>query len=538
MVPGGKRGRVYGVALGLILLLTTGLADAFPQVKVDGVAPLAGSRVRIQASFLDRLGRAVPIDQLSRIVISRKDGRSRPVPVAEFEYGEALPLEETATVTERTASEAHLDLLVVAPATLAAPWGNPSGDAQLRKGLSTLLGGLAAEDRANVLWVGDQLHTFIPTRGKTGELSNLHDRYDDCIKAWEATRMAEPEVEQPTPGQSLGDLGDEACGLSSGHGDLASAFDAPMGHGGYYPNLFGVRMQLPNVEPEHPRQQLIGSRTYLPAPAMTEAFRMLLRPPTHKPLQQLVLVSDGEDGYLHAEADALLWFRQKACPKQLGEQATDKKIERCAQEKLDQFRAAEQERFARAAAGWLALARASQIRIHGIGFKSNPAQPDFLVDRIALLSQESGGTFRQAATANQILEHLTSVTTEIAGQAIIEFDSGMAMGEQTDWVVEMTVDQGNSFRSRPFPYTRPVESSGWIPTAIGDRLAWVEAKVGFYVYRAIVIGVAALMALLFLMTLWKGIKGAREKAQKRLEKERKAARKRAQSAVKSRRGQR
>ena len=82
MVPGGKRGRVCGVALGLILLLTTGLAEAFPQVKVDGIAPLAGSRVRIQASFLDRLGRAVPIDQLSRIVISRKDGRSRPVPVA------------------------------------------------------------------------------------------------------------------------------------------------------------------------------------------------------------------------------------------------------------------------------------------------------------------------------------------------------------------------------------------------------------------------------------------------------------------------
>ena len=112
------------------------------------------------------------------------------------------------------------------------------------------------------------------------------------------------------------------------------------------------------------------------------------------------------------------------------------------------------------------------------------------------------------------------------------------MGEQTEWVIEMTVDQGSTFRSRPFPYTRPLLTTSWIPPLIGDRLAWVEAKVGFYVYRAIVIGVTTLLALLLLLAVWKKIKGAREKAQKRLEKERKAARKRAKSAVNSRRGQR
>ena len=449
------------LCLGLVVASTS--VDAFPQVKVDGVEPLAGSRIRVQASFLDRLGRAVPLDQLSRVVISRKDGRSRPVPVAEFEYGEALPIEETATLLERTGSAASLDLVVIAPATLAAPWGNPSGDAQLRKGLSTLLGGLGAEDRANVLWVGDQLHTFIPTRGKTTELSNLHDRYDDCMQAWEATRLAEPELEEIVTGQGLGELGDEVCGLSSAHGDLGGVFGSPMGHGGYYPDLFGVRLLLPNVEPEHPKQQLIGSRNHSPDPAMTEAFRMLLRPPTHRPLQQILLISDGEDGYLHAEADALLWFRQKACPKELGAQATDKKVERCAQEKLDQFRAAEQERFAESAARWLALARATGIRIHGIGFKSNAVQADYLSDRIALLAQESGGTFRQASTATQLLEHITSAGTEIAGQAIVELDSQMQMGEQTEWVIEMTVDQGSTFRSRPFPYTRPLLTTSWIP---------------------------------------------------------------------------
>ena len=139
-------------------------------MKVDGVEPLAGSRIRVQASFLDRLGRAVPLDQLSRVVISRKDGRSRPVPVAEFEYGEALPIEETATLLERTGSAASLDLVVIAPATLAAPWGNPSGDAQLRKGLSTLLGGLGAEDGPMSCGLGSTAHAHSHP-GKTTELS-------------------------------------------------------------------------------------------------------------------------------------------------------------------------------------------------------------------------------------------------------------------------------------------------------------------------------------------------------------------------------
>ena len=40
------------------------------------------------------------------------------------------------------------------------------------------------------------------------------------MQAWEATRLAEPELEEIVTGQGLGELGDEVCGLSSAHGDL------------------------------------------------------------------------------------------------------------------------------------------------------------------------------------------------------------------------------------------------------------------------------------------------------------------------------
>ena len=79
----------------------------------------------------------------------------------------------------------------------------------------------------------------------------------------------------------------------------------------------------------------------------------------------------------------------------------------------------------------------------------------------------------------------------------------------------MTVNQGASGLA-PFPIHAPVDhrldsSPDWRPTRMGG------GQGRLYVYRAIVIGVTTLLALLLLLAVWKKIKGAREKAQKRLE---------------------
>ena len=149
-------------------------------------------------------------------------------------------------------------------------------------------------------------------------------------------------------------------------------------------------------------------------------------------------------------------FARKACPKELGAQATTKKVERCAQEKLDQFQQRSRSDSRSPQRARLALARATGIRIHGIGFKSNAVLSRLFErpDR-TLGTQESGGTFRQASTATQLLEHITSAGTEIAGQAIVELDSQMQM----EYNGMGHRDDGRSRKKHvpvsPLPYTRP-----------------------------------------------------------------------------------
>ena len=69
---------------------------------------------------------------------------------------------------------------------------------------------------------------------------------------------------------------------------------------------------------------------------------------------------------------------------------------------------------------------------------------------------------------------------------------------------------------------------------VGDRLAWVRAKVGLY--RVIFVAVTVILALLMLWGIWKTIKGLRKKIQKRMEKEKKGLKKKAKSSLKARTG--
>jgi len=522
----------------ILWTLLGGTAWAFPAIKIDGVEWREGSRVRVYATFLDGLKRSVPLDQLADVQVLRKDGKSRPEAIASFQFGTPSELEETATILARNKSDASLDVMIIAPGTLVSPQMNASMDSHMRKGISAVLKNLGKSDRANLLWVGDHLYTYIPTRGKTGQLSNLVDRYDDCISARRKVAMAEAPEEGPQAGGELEDLYEEACGLVSSHGELGPVLENSLGHGGYYPQLFGVRVPLPDIAPEHAPQEVLGTRKHTPLPALGEAFKILLQG-THIPGQrQIILISDGEDGYLLAEADALLRFREKDCPKELnaGSKASKDSIEKCAQRKLDQFRAAEQERFLKAASGWLALSHAANIRIHGIGLQSSPVQLPYLADRIQVLAVESGGTYRYTPSPNGVYDALTALSEELSGQYVLEFDSGLASGENTELRIQVQVDQGKDFESRSYPLSRPVPKEQWIPELVGDRLAWVQAKVGFYWYRIIFVTLTVLLALLVLWGMWKAIKGLRKKLQKRLEKEKKGLKKKAKASVKSRTG--
>lgn len=510
--------------------------STFPQVKIDGVEWMDGSRVQIRVTFLDGQKRPVALDRLSEVVVLEREGKSRPEAKVSFQFGVASELDDTATILPRAKTESSLAVAVIAPATLASPWLNPTLDTHLRKGLESLFKVLGESDRANLIWVGDHLYTFIPTRGKLGQFSNLVDRYDDCVDAKTKAILREPPSEGVQAGGTLEDLHEEACSLVSNHGEIGALLQGSLGHGGYYPNLFGVRVPLPDVKPAQLRQEVLGTRQFKPLPAMGEAFRMILERTQPASQRAIVLVSDGMDGYLEAEADALLRFREVDCPKQVGEgkgAERARKIEQCAKTRLDQFRAAEQGRFAVKASAWLALAHASGTRIHGVGFPSNSVQQPYFADRVQVLAVESGGTYRHARGPNELYEALSDLAGEMEGQYVLEFDSGLKSGEELNLRISVQVDQGKDFQSQDFPLYRTLSKDRLLPEFVGDRLAWVQAKVGFYWYRVLYVVVTILFVLLLLWAFWKGVKGLGKKIAKGVEKKKKGLKKDGKAKMKN-----
>ena len=86
---------------------------------------------------------------------------------------------------------------------------------------------------------------------------------------------------------------------------------------------------------------------------------------THEPGQrQIVLISDGEDGYLSPRLMPLR-FREKTVQElDAGGKSSKDSIEKCAQRKLTSFEPQSRNAF-KAASGWLAMSHAANIRVMG-----------------------------------------------------------------------------------------------------------------------------------------------------------------------------
>ena len=465
-------------------------SSAFPQVKIDRVDQTDFPRIRVFATFLDRQLRPVGVDRLSEVEVLSRRGRERPESMLAFQKG--VPVgDEEATLLARAKAGRPMGLAVVVAGTAMSPLGLPAMDASLRKGVAGIFDELAETDLANVLWYGDHIHLFIPTAGKTGELSNLTDRRADCQAVRE--ELTGGGASEVVAGGTLEELGSEACGLVSGHGELAGIVEKMQNFGGYHPSLFGVRLMIPDVTPEHPLREAPGARNENALPAFAEALRMLVRQGEELEQRTLVVISDGRDGYLLAEDDARLRFQQRDCLEALPGKATrarEKERGNCVQQKLHQFLGAEQKRYAEKASQWLALARAAGIRIHAIGYESDVADRSFELERLEILAVESGGTYRRATGPGSLYEEITNLTEEINAQIVIEFTADLAEGEELALRLRAKVDGGNAFMSEDHPLLTPVFDKSLLGMVDG-RLIWLQETVGYtwYVIILVVLGI-------------------------------------------------
>ena len=153
-----------------------------------------------------------------------------------------------------------------------------------------------------------------------------------------------------------------------------------MGHGGYYPDLFEFALasergtRAPETAVDRKSQPFSGSGDDRGIPNASSTTTAPATPADSPDLRRGGWLPPRRGGCSSVVSPESL-SEGTGCSSNRQEGGT------VCSGKLDQFRAAEQERFAESAARWLALARATGIRIHGIGFKSNAVQADYLSDR-------------------------------------------------------------------------------------------------------------------------------------------------------------
>lgn len=233
---------------------------------------------------------------------------------------------------------------------------------------------------------------------------------------------------------------------------------------------------------------------------MDEAIRILLRDARPGEQKELILLSDGKDGYLYADE----LCRQQAPAKcaELGK----KESERCVSAMLDASNKQEQADFARHAAHWIGVARAADIRIFAVGIASLGERWE--LDRLRLLAERTGGTYRQAEEEKDIAGAVAAMGAEVFDQIVIDFvhqnpeEAGSKLAVRLEFDLEPTMVAGETnLRSEPFEVSLP-EIQGWktkAREAIQDVLAQAQDTLGYRVYVWVGIAILVLFSFLFLL---------------------------------------
>lgn len=511
-------------------------SEDFPQVKIDSIDFDDYPRVRIFASYLDE--RLVPINlaQVETATVQvRKEG-GRPEELLTFSRG-APPKGVKATNLPRSKAKRTLGVVIVAPGYLASPLGAIVGNEplliamenQLRAGIAKFIKGLMAGDKATVIWYGDDPFTYIPTESNLNDLTNYADRYADCEKTIAEFLLRPTTAPEPKAGQTIRDLGREACGLVSNLDLLPGIVEAPSKLTGHYPYLFGVRQLPTGVRPEQQRIESTAARTQEPGPVLSEALKMAARAAGTVDQLAVVLLTDGRDGYLYAEADARGVAVRNVCPKiypdpdatvlkgkelEKAKQQVRELRNKCADDYVAAYVSAEQARFAESAVAWLGFASVMGIRIHSVGIVSDLNQNrDYELDRLRVLTVGSGGTYREADHPEDLYDQITNLAKELNEQMVLEFDSGMEPGETVAYQLELLLESGRRDTSGSFEVTAPVIETGFFPK-VRYWSVRLQSKVGYTWYLVILVALAVIASIVILFLGVKMIKGIVSKLKK------------------------
>lgn len=544
--------RACAVALAVLVLTVTAplLAAAppeapvvppmeLPQVRIDGIDASAWPQLRVLVTVLDAAGHAVQPKALKRLaVVDAK--RPSAVPLVTFRQGKPDEAQKSAKLQPRDKAGVPLAaMVVVAGYQHEALRGGTLGP-RLRDALAAGWKQFAKGDRVNAIWYGDRLYRFHALKGHLGGLDDIETRQEACQGALAEARAglelseapgdpADAENPPPPPGTWL-------CGLQSEAKTVGAALKTAT-FKGHFPRLFALGPPFYDVKrtcappPEElegfgpftasnvSRQQEAREKDALagkPLPyeggALDAAIQTLLLDSRPEEQPVIVIVSDGRDGYFR-ELELCEAHPPRSC-QGLADRA---QVKECIGRFLDQRVAAAQMEFRARAAHWLGLLRAAGIRVFAVGLGA--IGRDFELDRLRLLAERSGGTWRLAASEDAVGPQLLATFAELSSQLVLDFavatEDGAERPERLTLAVEVELDSalarvkvlttdGRADGERPKARSLGREAAVPAPQSLAERLnaaarsgvAQLQEKLGYRLYLALCWTLAVVAALL------------------------------------------
>jgi hypothetical protein len=510
-------------ALAIGLLVPAGLLGGpagangdFPQVKIDFIDSSQAPKIRIGVSLLDSRLRPVPAKAVDRVTLLDAPPRMATEALASASFDRGYRFEDGEEVPDETDTAATLALGAEAEAGLAAVVVVPGyGDPAYQRGslgartwgaAGLLFKKLESARQMNILWVGDDVWTWIDARGRTRSLSPLSASTRELCQA---TRRADRIDGGQEPSDEEADVPDEKvahCGLTEAFGNIAPMIKETTAQG-FYPHLFGLQSPICG-NPAHARnpsgsQILEQDGDDAPAPelgpaALEVALQMLIRDASPERDRAILLIGDGRDGYTQPQSECMLWARARCTESE----TTARARARCVEETLSKVTVAEQERFLVRAEKIIALAKAARVRIFSI---VNPLATPAERDRLEVLAWRTGGTARIASDANEVVDRASDLLDELHGQLVLDFvDERAVPGAELHYRARVKVGSA-TYRTSAMAFQIPLRAGGSLRAA-GDLEIMGRARLGNTGFL-IAVGVLALILAFVGLKLLKRLAG-------------------------------
>lgn len=424
------------------------------QAKINWVDTSQAPKIRIFASILDRRFKSLALDDIKKatLIETSLEGEKTTLFTVDREQETVIWPEESAQRAEEeeqpslTLGEEQADgmasVVVVngydGTIDESSPGYRDSDlGARVLGGVSLFFQQLGKGNLMNVIWYSDALRTWIDAPGRSGEFTYLSPQTRaDCEEA-RLAEIEEPDREVPE-GEGV------HCGLTEKYETFLTILETGDNvFEGAYPRLFnldwrayesanspGDYCRKPEIKPRKRRkliededdeedEALVGDPVavspWVAQPsAMDLGLEMLIR--DAKPGQQrnLILLSDGKDGYVHRLRECKTqWRLNGPCKGLRGRASRD-----CINTWLKKAVVVEQSRFSPKAERWIALAKSAGIRIFSV---VHPMAETHERERLEVLSFKTGGTARVAHSINDLDGAYADLIDELNGQLVLTF---------------------------------------------------------------------------------------------------------------------